>query len=365
MKRICHVTSVHAAHDTRIYYKECLSLSKKYEVFLLVANVEDEYNNGIKIIGCPLPKNRFRRIISAKTMIDKIVAVKADVYHFHDPELLPVGIKVKKITGSYIIFDSHEDVPMQILCKEYLPAIVKKPLSKIYSIYESIKMRKYDALVTVTPVIYERLLKINKKTYQITNYPVYRELPTPEPIANQICFTGGIAEQYQHHHIINCLDKTNATYVLAGIAYPEYLEEIKKLPNWNRVDYRGVVSYDEVLDIMRHSCLGMVILFYSPNVGYKRGTLGVLKMFEYMMAGIPIVATDFEIWKEIIDEYKCGIYVNPYSEKEITDAINYILSNPDKAKQMGANGRRAVNEKYNWSSQEKILFQLYKDLLEE
>ncbi len=104
-------------------------------------------------------------------------------------------------------------------------------------------------------------------------------------------------------------------------------------------------------------------MFYSPNVGYKRGTLGVLKIFEYMMVGIPVICTDFELWKEIVEGNNCGICVNPYDSIELVKAINYLLENKDIAKQMGDNGKKAVVEKYNWSTQEKVLLDMYEQLL--
>ena len=116
---------------------------------------------------------------------------------------------------------------------------------------------------------------------------------------------------------------------------------------------------------MKESSAGLAILFYSPNVGYKRGTLGVLKIFEYMMAGIPVIATDFELWKDIIEGNECGICVNPYDEDAIVRAINFVIENPKEAKKMGANGQKAVREKYNWGTQEPILYDLYSKMLEQ
>jgi len=360
--KVCHVTSVHNALDTRIFYKECVSLSKLYDVYLVAANAKNQVLKGVTIIGCPLPKGRLKRILFSGYMIKSLLDVDATVYHFHDPELIRVGLKLKK-KGKKIVFDSHEDVPMQILCKEWIPGFLRKPISYLYSKYEKHTLRYYNALVTVTPIIYDRLKKINNNTYQVTNYPVYKDLPIVREKKRQICFAGGISEQYQHEQIINSLPQTNMRYALAGRAYTPYLNRLKGLDNWNLVDYKGEIPYEEVLDIMQHSIAGVAILFYSPNVGYKKGTLGVLKIFEFMMAGIPVISTDFDLWKEIIEGNECGICVNPYNTEEIVNAINYLDSNPEEAQKMGLNGKNAVKEYYNWHSQEQILFELYKKIL--
>ena len=172
--KVCHVTSVHPSADVRIFWKECLSLAKRYEVCLIASNTEERYEQGVHIYNVELPEGRFMRQLCLNRVFQKMVEIDADVYHFHDPELMRLGVKMKKY-GKKVIFDSHEDVPMQILCKEYLPGISKKPISKIYSCYERCLLKKYDALITVTPTIVERLSKINNNTFMITNYPVLTE----------------------------------------------------------------------------------------------------------------------------------------------------------------------------------------------
>lgn len=361
---ICHVTSVHPATDVRIFWKECLSLSKRYDVSLIAPNTNERNEQGIHIYGVELPTGRFSRQRCLNRVLDKMIEVDADVYHFHDPELMRLGLKAKNC-GKKVIFDSHEDVPMQILCKEYLPKITKKPISMVYSWYERNLLKQYNALISVTPSIVERLEKINPNTYMVTNYPVLTEfMPTREHLGGgKICFAGGVAVQYLHENVIKGLSKTSATYLLAGPSYPGYLDGLKKLSGWNKVEYLGVVGHDKVYDIYSQSTAGVVLLDYTANVGYHRGTLGVLKLFEYMMAGIPVIATDFELWKEIVEGCDCGTCVNPHDIDAIADAINYYVEHPDIAKQKGLNGRKAVEQTYNWGMQEKALFEVYDHVL--
>ncbi len=363
-QRVCHVTSVHPANDVRIFYKECLSLAKHYDVFLIAPNIADDECQGIHRRGVSLPQSRIKKLFCLNRVYQKALAINASVYHFHDPELIPIGRKLKR-KGYRVIFDSHEDVPMQILTKEYLPTWGKKPLSAIYSVWERKHLAHYDALVTVTPTILDRLKRINSNTVMVTNYPPFEEIPhdynkKETPI---VCFAGGVDERYMHHVIINSLSKTPCRYLLAGRCFiPSYMERLQALPAWEKVDYLGVLSPDKVSEIYQKADIGLVLLDYSPNVGYHKGTLGVLKMFEYMMAGIPVIATDFDLWKEIIEHYDCGICVNPHDEGAIADAINYFVQNPDIAHQKGQNGLRAVREQYNWATQEQNLFNLYSQL---
>ena len=87
-------------------------------------------------------------------------------------------------------------------------------------------------------------------------------------------------------------------------------------------------------------------------------------MFEYMSAGLPVIASNFPKWKNIIDETNCGICVNPLDPNEIAKAIEFFLTNPEKAKEMGQNGRKLIEKKYNWSIEEKKLNAFYSSLVQ-
>ena len=364
VKRICHITSVHSANDVRIFYKECLSLSKEYEVFEIAPNTQDTVKQGIHIAGVTLPHSRWTRPLFLSRVLRKALEINAEVYHLHDPELISLGLKLKR-RGKKVIFDSHEDVPMQLLTKEYLPNYIRKPLSAIYAKHERNCLKHYDALVTVTPTILDRLLTINQRSVMVTNYPPYHDVPRSIPTDNipRVCFAGGVDKSYMHHCIVSSLPQTRVRYQLAGnCPFPYYLDDLKKIDGWKQVDYLGVVPPEDVEKIYAKSDIGLVLLDYLPNAGYHRGTLGVLKLFEYMMAGLPVIATDMEIWKDIVEGNHCGICIDPHDSNAIAKSINYIIDNPNEAKLMGKNGKRAVREKYNWSTQEEILLKLYSEL---
>ena len=363
--RVCHVTSVHPADDVRIFQRECLSLAKRYEVYLVAPNTDDCVRQGVHIVGVPLPQGRLKRLLCLNRVLHKAKEVDADIYHLHDPELMSLGLKLKR-QGKRVVFDSHEDVPMQILTKEYLPKWSRGIVKRIYEWMERPRLRRYDALVTVTPTIVERLQRINSNCVMVTNYPVYRDTPHvwQEREVKYVCFAGGVDERYMHEYIIESLRYTRAHYLLAGKSFfPSYMQRLQSMEMWNRVEYVGVLPPERVHEIYDKADIGLVLLDYSPNVGYRKGTLGVLKMFEYMMAGIPVVATDFELWKEIVEGNDCGICIDPHDVHAIANAVNYLLDNPARAKQMGENGRRAVAERFNWASQEENLRQLYDSLL--
>lgn len=364
--KVCHVTSAHNRYDVRIFEKECTSLAKKgYDVTLIVNdNYDDETIGNVKIISTNYKyKNRIDRIFnSQKYILKKAIEVDADVYHLHDPELLIIGNKLKK-TGKKVIFDSHEDVPAQIIDKQWIPQLLRSIISEIYGVYEKRSVKGYDAVISVTPHILERFEKINSNSIMITNYPIANKIQVrKDNYVNKICFAGGISEQWNHDKIINSIENIDGIeYILAGSGTKEYLNLLKSLSGWKKVKYVGKIPHDDVNDIYSESVAGMALNYSNQIKG--TGTLGNTKIFEYMEAGLPVICTNYKLWEKIIDEYKCGICVNPSNVKEIRTAILFIINNKDKAVKMGQEGRRAIKEKFNWNIEEQKLLELYKALL--
>jgi glycosyltransferase involved in cell wall biosynthesis len=364
--KVCHLTSVHPRDDGRIFKKECISLQQAgYDVSLIVADGKgDEENEGIKIYDVGIASGRLYRMLqTTHSIYRKAALLDADVYHFHDPELIPVGLKLKKQKKT-VIFDSHEDVPQQIKNKKYIPALLRIIIQYIYTKYEIYAVKKLDAIISVTPQYVERLRQYNANTVQITNYPALKEIiPNQIKPERSICYFGLIAQGWMQENILEALLMLkDVKYTLAGYVHPAYLQKLKDSEGWKFVNFMGVLPQNKLLGYMQNSIAGMALYDYLPTVGYKTGTLGNNKLFEYMLAGIPVICTDFVLWKQIVEGEKCGICVNPRDVSSIANAIKYILDNPEKAREMGKAGQKAVKEKYNWPTQESILINLYKKL---
>lgn len=363
MIRICHVTSVHPVFDTRIFHKECKSLAKMYEVYLIAPNVKDDLVDGIHIAGVSLPHSRRKRIRQLDKVFAKMIEIDATIYHFHDPELLPLGLKIKK-KGKKIVFDSHEDVPQQLSEKKWIPKVIREPLSWLYASYEKRILTYYNAVISVTPSIVNRLRQINPETYMVTNYPDYQEFSDNRKFGKSVCFAGGISPQWMHEFVLDAIEGSAYTYLLAGKAQEDYFKLLKEKDAWKNVDYKGMLPHEQVWSMMEQSSAGIALNDYMANVGYKMGSLGNTKLFEYMMFGLPVIATDFTLWKEIVEGYDCGICVNPHDVKAIRAAIDFFINHPDEARRKGDNGRKAVKEKYCWATQEPVLYKLYERVIE-
>lgn len=366
--KVCHVTSLHKANDGRIFLRYCKSLAKKYDVFLVAPNTETRIVEGVNVVGVPMPdiNHRIKRWLQLKTILKPLYEIDADVYHFHDPELMKLGLKLKK-RGKKIIFDSHEDVLNQIKTKDYIPKPFRKLAEKLYGIHERRCLSKYTAVVSVTGYIVDRLKTINPNTYQITNYPVYEERHFENrPWDRTICFAGLLCDDWMLKEIISVLPRVNAKMIIAGFYSGEdYLNELRALPGWANVEFLGTLPHEKVVDFYNKSSIGIAIESYdNPNANYRTGSLGCTKIPDYMASGLPILVSNSEVWGGMVRKYNCGIAIeNPKDSNEIAKVISRLLDNKDMAKQMGVNSLAAFNDEFNWNSQEKIMFNMYDDIL--
>lgn len=366
MAKICHMTSAHGPEDERIFFKECCSLAAAgHEVYIVVQG-KSYVKNGVNIVGVgePPQKRLQRMTVFAKRIYQKALELDADLYQFHDPELLPYGLKLKK-KGKKVIFDSHENTLDQIQEKTWISDVIRKPMYVCFDRFQKHVCKRLDAVISVSPHICEYFAAFHPKVAMVTNYPVYQQLPRDERADRSLlCFAGGISDQWNHETVIRALEQLPETrYVLLGSGDEHYLSSLRELPGWSQVDFRGRIPHEQVGKILGCCGIGVSVLSYNYNAGMHRGTLGNTKIYEQMMAGLPVICTDFDLWSEMVSKYQCGICVSPQNVTQFVQAVRWLLDHPEDAQKMGENGRRAVKEEYNWNTQEKILFALYDDIL--
>ncbi len=362
--KVCHITSIHPSSDTRIFVKECTSLAAAgYDVSLVATNTENAIINGVKIVNAGNRHNNriLRMIFTSKMVYNKALSLNADIYQFHDPELIPIALKLVK-KGKKVIYDVHEDIPRQILAKYYIPGFLRKIISKIIERKENNAASKFSWIITATPFIRDRFLKFNRNVTEVCNFPVHTELSSSTPYLSRpkhVCYVGSITKARGILEMVEAMNGLTYKLHLCGSFSPESLRaEAMSLPGWEQVVEHGYASRAKVKEVLDDSRVGLVTL--HPIINYVDAY--PVKMFEYMIAGIPVVASNIKLWKDIIDSSRAGICVDPYKPTEIKKAIISIMENDDVAQLMSSNGVKAVEEHYNWANEEKKLLEIYQKL---
>ncbi len=368
-QKIAHVTSVHEHTDTRIFHKECRTLrGAGYQVVLIAPHTENETIQDIRIRAVPPPKKRLERMTRTLWNVYRAaIDENAQLYHLHDPELIVVGILLK-LKGKKVIYDVHEDLPRQILSKGWIAPWLRRGISMAAEFMEGVAGRCFDKIIAVTPTIANRFP--SPKTTMVKNYPIVSELVLESPdsyvdrphtvsyIAAGITVHRGLREMVDAIGMLS--REKQARLVLAGTISPPALREEEKI-GWARVDEVGFLDRTGVRQLLSRTRIGLVV--HHPLVNYVDSI--PVKLFEYMAAGIPVVASHFPLWKEFVEGSDCGICIDPLDAKEVAAAIEWLLDHPEEASRMGENGRLAVQAVYNWEREAGELLRAYAEIFSE
>lgn len=303
-----------------------------------------------------------RMFLVSLALLRLAMAERADIYHFHDPELIPIGL-VLKLIGKKVVFDVHENVPEGILTKVWIPRLLRKPLYVSARFAERLAGVAFDALVAATPAIARPFPA--HKTFVIQNFPFrpLDEVTTRRSGVPVIAYIGVISARRGARQMVEAVgalaQETAAELVIAGLfSPPDLFQELQQLPGWSNSRFLGWLPPDEVAELLSCSSAGLVLFQADPNHIEAQPN----KLFEYMSAGVPVICSDFPLWAEIVGDNGCGLTVDPTDVASIAKAMKRIIDDPTAAAEMGRRGRAAVSMTYNWETEELILSDLYQRL---
>ncbi len=368
---IVHLTSVHYVFDTRIFVKECKSLAEfGFEVHLVAQYEGEKEEDGVVIKGLPKAEKKIDRLTRVIPALVKraFTYKKGTIFHFHDPELIPIGLMFK-VFGYKVIYDVHEDVPKDLLTKEWIPSPLRGILSKTVYFIEKIASRYFDAIITVVPTITDRFKKYSNNVVEIRNFPILGDanlIPgdtDPSQKEKYVVYIGSLTSRRGIPKLVEAIDlvKDEEVELWLGGGFSErgLRELVEKKDGWKRTKYLGWVEHSQIEKIMKNSLCGLLTLEVIPthNESYN------VKLFEYMLAEVPVISTDLLFPRQIINENKAGIILEEHTPKKIAEAINWILENPIESLNMGKQGRKAVLSKYTWATEKTRLLKLYDNLI--
>lgn len=368
--KIVHISSVHVASDTRILHRECRSLAAAGHSVTLVVAGEQPGNmkstiDGVNIVWIPVRvKGRIQRMLrTAQAVTDYAAGLQADLYHLHDPELLLWAHRLRA-KGRPVVFDMHEYLPGAIMDKPWIP-VPLRPLVR----FASETTQRF--LLTGMPVIFAE--DSYPKHYPwVPQWVIVRNFPSVEQIAKyvedpaegfRIGYLGGVtavrgsATMIRAVHLLQQegVDASFECIGHAGAAHREELEQLIASLGVRNVTLHGRLQQSEALPILARCRVGLAILRDRPNYRESYPT----KMFEYMALKMPVIVSDFPLYRSIVDKYGCGFCVPPEDPRELAIALRVLAEDPNLAAAIGRNGDLAVRSHFSWRSEFAKLESLY------
>ena len=363
MMKVCHISTVHNVFDDRIFHKECVSLAKNgFDVTLLAKHHRSETVDRVKISALPNKNSRLFRIVLQGIVFFKAIKINAKSYHFHDPELMFLGV-ILRIMGKKVIYDVHEDITKQILYKNWIKfAITRTIISKIIHYLEKFCALFFSRIIVVTDDIAANFN--SRKTILIRNFPIVELIDKASSHKKSetktiLIYVGGLTEVRGIKEIISALDYLSndiEMHILGPWDSDAYKQECMSLPSWSKVKYMGTLKLEDVYPFIKAADIGISLLYPAKN--YIKSL--PVKAFEYMACEKPMIMSDFDYWKEIFHDV--ALFCNPMNPKEIASCIKLLADHKHRADILAKEGRKLILEKFSWEAESKQLIEMYNNL---
>lgn len=357
------MTSGHDPLDDRIFHREAKSLSGiGYDVWVIAPGETAFREDGVRVVPVrPFRRGLIPRIGIVWDLLRKGLDLRADVYHCHEPESLSVGVVLKILTGAKVVYDVHEHWPSMISARFGGP--LRKVAFLFVEVLEDLTAEGADAVISVSG-------SLRAGAEVIHNCPPLRSF-TPLrrcPPGRLVVYEGGISPDRGLSVFLEALLRVREVFPdvvfevvgdLRGEDEGWVREFVGKHNLKNNFKITGWLPYSEVPERLMEADIGVILfqpVLYNNIVGAPN------KLFEYMAAGLPVVAPDFPEMGRVVREEGCGVLVDPTDPGAVADAVVRLLSHPEEARRMGMRGRRAVEERYCWERMEEKLAEVYASL---
>ena len=365
------ITVVHPPFEVRIFHKEAKSLVKAgYRVTLIVQHDKEETVDGVKIINLKTPANRMARMTKTVwSAFRKALKTDAALYHIHDPELLPIGF-ILRCLGKKVIYDMHENLPKQIRSKAWINPRLHYLVSKLVCFADRIFL--HDIPIIFAERSYHKDYLWVRDHENVLNLPILSHLACVKSNSIKedkfvIGYMGGVSEARGSVVTLETLkilseQRYPFSFECIGAMTENHKKELLKRCeeyNLDNVTFHGYLPANRGWSVIKRCSVGLALLHPIPNYYESYPT----KIFEYMAMGIPVVASNFPLYRSIIEDNKCGLCIDPLDPHAIANVLIWLKEHPSEAATMGARGLDTVNKTYNWEIESVKLLKFYKKVL--
>lgn len=373
MHSICILTTAHPTSDQRIFHKQAKTLVKRgFDVKAIAHHNKTGYQNDIKILSLGNADSRVNRWRNIYKTYRMAVRIDADVYHFHDPELLPVGALLACRTDGQVIYDAHEYYPDAIYMREWIPYPIRAPLSRVFPAIESAFAQQIDAIITADEPTSEAFRQRgHNQVVTIRNFPRTESITIDPSIVERnhehlLSYVGQLSSERGLFRMLKLVARLQADediglWLLGGFKNDETKRRTQAFIADHNLEKHirlfGRVNYEEIFSYLAATDLGLALL------DRERCQRNVpTKLFEYMLSGLPVVATRGRSIKRYLDR-EIGVFVPENDTEAQATLIADLLANEIRRSEMGTQAAKRARSNYSWECEEERLLNLYMTLV--
>lgn len=369
--RAAILTSVHPPLDVRVFHREARSLAAAgLEVILIAPGAAADPRDGVTFRSLPAWGGRAARPLRWPLVLWHALRSRGDVYHFHDPELLPWGLLVHWLSRKPVIYDSHEYFPETIADKHWIPRRLRRAVAGLARFAERWVAGRLSAVVAVTEDMADRFSEVQPRTVLVRNFVAPPDISyPPESRAPVVVYAGlmninrGLSILYETACAVRDACPEAEFHILGPVEWFGADDDRRRSAGeWEAVGVRflGTVPPAEVAPLLVQAAVGWLPL--DPDVR-NAGLAWPTKLAEYMILGLPVVASDLPIPARTIRAENCGEVVAGLDAVAHARAITGLLLDERRARRLGESGRRAALAKFTWPREAEKLQSLYGELL--
>jgi glycosyltransferase involved in cell wall biosynthesis len=370
------LSSVHLALDNRVFYREARTLARAgYDVTLIAVHDRDEVIDGVRIRALPrVPRSR--RPLLWRRLTQMALESDADIYHIHDPELLLITPYLRRKSGRPTLYDIHEANADFIAVKDYLPGLIRGPLSTFFRRLEPVLARGENGLIFADDAIASDFEHVKAPKVTLFNFPgaeltaLGDTCPPPNPDSPPVLlYLGGMERNRGSALLVTAFaevlaQRPDARLLVVGHFMPPSLEdEIRADAEARNVSHAitmtGRVPFGEIGDYLAQSTIGWVT--WQPFTKNQKNV--PTKLFEYMAFGRPVISSDLPSTRPFVEQAVNGFLVRPDDPHAHASAILKLIEDPQAAIALGQAGKQMVNQRFNWGVMAPRLLALYEEVL--
>lgn len=354
---LCHFSTAHTELKSRSFHRECLPLSVAgFGICYFTSMNFNGRRDGVDFVSLPAFKSRLRRLLAIPTLLRRLSAQRADIYHFQDPELLPLAFALKLIGRKRVVYDAYEDFPSIARSHQSIPRLLRPIAAKIISGLERLGACFFDGIMTADPFTLRRLARTGKSRKLVFyNFPNLEFFPPPlrAEKKSDVVYRGGLSERagtYVLLEALRLLADQGRPVRLSLIGYFDdaasraaLFERIRGLNLESQVSITGKLDHEDMSAALSEARIGV-----SPLQDTHKFRLNLpVKVFEYWACGLPVIASDLPCIRPFFRSNQAGFLFKAGDAVRLAQSIAWMLDHPAQASQMGERGRAAIVQRFN------------------